>query len=152
MKTAKEIMSREVHAVTEDTSIDELAKAFIGKKESGFPVLDAEGKLIGVVTESDLIHQNQRLHIPTAITLLDSIIFLESSKKLEEEIRRMAATKVGEIMTRNPRTVGPDAPVSEVAELMAESHFYTIPVVEDDKVIGVIAKLDIVRSMASPKQ
>lgn len=152
MKTAKEIMSVEVHAVTEDTSIDELAKAFIEKGESGFPVLDAEGKLVGVVTESDLIHQNQRLHIPTAVTLLDSIIFLESSKKLEEEIRRMAATKVGEIMTRNPKTVAPDVPVSDVAALMAESHYYTIPVVEDDKVIGVIAKLDIVRSMASTKQ
>lgn len=152
MKTAKEIMSREVHSVTEATPIDELAKAFIEKGKSGFPVLDCEGNLVGVVTESDLIHQNQRLHIPTAVTLFDAVIYLGSSKKLEDEVRRMAATVVGEIMAKNPTTVAPETPVNEVAALMAEKHFYTIPVVDGGALVGIIGKLDVVRSMASPKK
>jgi len=148
-KTAADIMTRNVYTVTEATPIDELARAFSSKGVSGFPVLDSTGNLVGVVTESDLIHQNQRLHIPTAVALFDAVIFLGSSKRLEAEIRRMAATRVGEIMTKGPVTVAEATPVDEVAALMAERDVDTVPVIDESgRLVGVIGKIDVIRSLA----
>jgi CBS domain-containing protein len=149
-KTAADIMTRNVYTVTESTPIEELARAFGSQGVSGFPVLDSAGNLVGVVTESDLIHQNQRLHIPTAVALFDAVIFLGSSKRLEAEIRRMAATRVGEIMTANPVTVEEETPVDEVAALMADGDIHTVPVVDESgRLAGVIGKIDVIRSMAA---
>ena len=149
-KTASDIMTREVHTVTESTPIEELARAFSEKGVSGFPVLDLEGNLVGVVTESDLILQNQRLHIPTAVALFDAVIFLGSSRRLEEEIRRMTATRVEEIMTRDPVSLGEDTPVDEIATLMAEKDVHTLPVVDGEgRLIGVVGKIDVIRSLAT---
>lgn len=151
MKTARDIMTRDVFTVTAATSLDELAKAFSDKRVSGFPVLDAEGNLVGVVTESDLIHQNQRLHIPTVVALFDAVIVLGSSKRLEEEIQRVTATTVGEVMTRDPVTVREDTPAVEVAALMADKDAHTLPVLnEDGRVVGVVGKLDVIRGLSAP--
>ncbi len=148
--TARDIMTRDVFTVTAQMSIDELARAFGERRVSGFPVLDPEGALIGVVTESDLIHQNQRLHIPTTVAIFDAVIVLGSSKKLEEEMRRLAATTVEEVMCREPVTVSEDTPVSEVATLMAEEEVDTVPVLDPDgKLVGVIGKRDVIRAMAA---
>lgn len=150
MKTAREIMTRQVRTVAEDTSIEALARAFEETEVSGFPVLDAEGKLVGVVTESDLIHQNQRLHIPTAVAIFDAVFVLGSSKRLEEEIQRMSATRAGEIMTRDPVTVREDATMEEVATIMGDQGVHTLPVLDDSgHLVGVIGKRDIIRALGS---
>jgi CBS domain-containing protein len=151
MKTARDIMTREVFTVTAGTPLDELARAFSAKRVSGFPVVDEEGALVGVVTESDLIHQNQHLHIPTAVAIFDAVIVLGSSKRLEEEIRQLSATIVGEIMTRTPVTVLEDSTVSEIAGLMADKGVHTLPVLDETgRLVGVVGKLDIIRGMAAP--
>ncbi len=148
MKRARDIMTRTVHTVPPDMPLDALAKAFTEKRVSGFPVVDQEGKIIGVVTESDLIHQNQRLHIPTTIALFDAVIVLGSSRRLEEEIRRVAATTVGEIMTPDPVTVDEDMPVEEIAALMAERRIHTLPVLDaEGNLVGVIGKVDVIRGL-----
>ncbi len=151
MTKARDIMTRDVHCVTAATPIQELARSFAEKRVSGFPVLDDDGRLAGVVTESDLIHQNQRLHIPTVVALFDSVIVLGSSKRLEEEIRQMSATRVAEIMSRDPVTVTGETPVEDVARIMAESHVHTIPVLDEGgALVGVIGKRDVIRAMAGP--
>lgn len=148
MKTARDIMTREVHTVTPATPIEDLARTFTEKRVDGFPVLDADGRLVGVVTEGDLIHQNQRLHIPTVVALFDAVVVLGSSKRLDEEIRRLTATRVEEIMTREPITVGEDTPVDEIATLMAEEDVHTLPVVDAaGGLVGVIGKVDVIRSL-----
>ncbi|MDW7709070.1 MAG: CBS domain-containing protein [Deferrisomatales bacterium] len=151
MKTAREIMTRDVHTVPPELSLQDLARAFDERRVSGFPVLDGDGKLVGVVTETDLIHQNQRLHIPTAVAIFDAVVVLSSSRKLEEEMRRVAATTVGEIMTRAPVTVGEDATVEEIATVMGEQGVHTLPVLgPEGQLAGVIGKRDVIRAMASP--
>ena len=92
-QTAREIMTSPARTVSPDTSIEELARRFADTGTSGFPVVDQDGVVVGVVTEADLLHQNERLHIPTTFVLLDAVITLGSSKKLEEEMRRIAAAK-----------------------------------------------------------
>ena len=130
-------------------SIQDLAKRFAETGTSGFPVVDAAGTVVGVVTEADLLHQNERLHIPTTFVLLDAVITLGSSKKLEDEMRRIAAAEVAEIMTPDPVTVAAGAPVAEVARLFTERRVHTLPVLsEDGELVGVIGKLDVIRTMA----
>jgi CBS domain-containing protein len=150
MKTARDIMTKDVFTVTESTPLDELARAFSDRGVSGFPVVDARGGLVGVVTETDRIHQNQRLHIPTAVAIFDAVILLGSSKRLDDEIRRMTATTVGEIMVRDPVTVAPEASASDVAALMADKDVHTLPVVDESgALVGVVGKLDVIRALAS---
>lgn len=98
-------MTKNVYTVTSEMTIERLARILINHKISGVPVLDDNGKLIGIVTEDDLISQKKRLHIPTIINLFDSLIYLENPKHLEEDIKKMAAFKVGDICTRNVVTI-----------------------------------------------
>lgn len=148
MLTAKDIMTTRVHAVTTETSVDELAKLFVETGVNAVPVLDAEGRLEGIVTETDLVEQDRPLHIPTVISIFDWVLYLESEKKFREEVDRISARKVGEICSREVVTCTPDTPVPEIADLMVEEKANLIPVVaEGGKVVGVVARLDIIRSM-----
>lgn len=152
MLTAKDLMSAEVIAVTVDTEIRELAKILAANRISGVPVLDGSGRVIGVVTESDLIFQNKKVHIPTAFAILDSFIFLEDPEKMEQELRKMAGTKVADICTANPVTVREDTAVEEIATLMAEKKIHTLPVLDQNgQLVGVIGKADLIRMIAEGK-
>ncbi len=149
MKTASDLMTTEVFTVTPQTKVADLAKLFTEKQVSGFPVVDESGALVGIITESDLIHRNERLHIPTMVTIFDAVLMLGSTKKVEDELKRMAATEVGEIMSTEPVTVATDADVSEIATVMGDRHIHTIPVVDPaGKLVGVIGKRDLIRNMA----
>jgi CBS domain-containing protein len=110
-------------------------------------VLDREGKLRGIVTETDLVEQDKPLHIPTVISLFDWVLYLESEKNFREEVQKITARKVSEICSTEVVTCSPDTPVSEVAALMVEKKAHLIPVVESERVVGVVARLDIIRSM-----
>ncbi|MCW5198131.1 CBS domain-containing protein, partial [Desulfobulbus sp. F3] len=106
-------------------------------------------KVIGVVTESDLIFQNKKVHIPTALAIFDAFIFLEDPDKMERELKKMAGSIVADICTTKPVTVREDTPIEEVATLMAEKKIHTLPVLDDDgQLVGVIGKSDIIRMIA----
>jgi len=148
MITAKEIMTEEVITVTKNTSIKNLSSLFIKHKVNGFPVLDEDKQLIGIVTEKNLIEQNKNLHIPTVIALFDAVIYLESGKKFEEEVKRFNATQVKDIYTSNVVTVSPDTSIHEIASLMAEKSVHSTPVVDGNTILGIIGKLDIIKGLA----
>jgi CBS domain-containing protein len=147
MLKAKDIMTRKVHSVTVDTGVEELARLFVEKRVSAMPVLDNDGKLRGIVTETDLVEQDKPLHIPTVISIFDWVLYLESEKNFRDEVQKITARKVGEICSTEVVTCSPDTPVSEIAALMVEKKAHLIPVVEEGKVVGVVARLDIIRSM-----
>lgn len=148
MLTAKDIMTRDVITVKGDTRVSELADILTKNRISGAPVVDDSGRVIGVVTESDLVEQSKSLHLPTVFTILDSVIFLEGAKHFEKELKKMTGAKVEDIYTEDPLTVNPDTPIREVATIMAEKKTYTIPVVEGGKLVGIIGKADVVRATA----
>ncbi|HET98378.1 MAG TPA: CBS domain-containing protein [Desulfurivibrio alkaliphilus] len=152
MPVAREIMSREVVTVGPEMPVEELAALLWAKRISGAPVVDGEGRLVGVVTESDLIDQAKKLHIPTAIAILEAVIFLERGRKVEQEVSKMAGSRVGDICAKNPVTVAPDTPLDEIATIMAEKHLHTLPVMEHEHLVGVIGKSDIIRTLARPPQ
>jgi len=148
MVKARDIMKKDVITVTPDTSVEELGRLFIEKNISGAPVLDDKGGLYGIVTENDLIRQNRKFHIPTVLRIFDAIIPLESDSRVEEEIRRMTASTVGEICTREVVTIGGDTPLADIATIMSERRIHLLPVVEGGRVVGIVGKKEVIRGVS----
>jgi len=149
MKTAKDIMNKEVITVPTDLAVNELASLFMEKKISGAVVVNGDGGVQGVVTESDLIDQKKNLHIPTVAAILDAVIMLENPFKLDKEFKKMTGTTVGDIATMDPVTVTEDTSFEELASIMADKGLHTLPVVSNGKLTGVIGKTDIIRAISS---
>jgi predicted transcriptional regulator len=148
MLTAQNIMTHDVVTVKENATVRELAALLLERNISGAPVVDETGAVIGVVTESDLIFQNKKVHLPTAFAILDAFVFLERPEKMETELKKIAGSKVGDICSRKLISVGPETELEELATLMAEKKIHTLPVMSDGRLVGVIGKSDIIRTIA----
>ncbi len=148
MLTAKDIMTKNVVTVKPGASIEELASLLVKHQISGVPVLDEAGALYGIVTENDLISQNKRLHIPTVVSFLDAAIYLESSKKFEAEVKRITATRAGDICARTVVTIAEDTTLADIATLMDEKKIQLLPVVTNGKMVGIVGKRDVVKAVA----
>jgi CBS-domain-containing membrane protein len=147
MPTVADIMTRDVITVTPQTGLRELARILSEKNINGVPVVDDQGKVLGVVCDSDLVNQNRPLHIPTVFVILDSVIPLENPWRFQKEFKRLTATTVEDIYSRPAVVVEPDTDVSEVARLMGERKFYTVPVVDKGRLVGIVGKADVIRSL-----
>jgi nucleotide-binding universal stress UspA family protein/predicted transcriptional regulator len=143
--TAINIMETDVIKVSPDTDIISAAQILLENHINGVPVVDLEDRLQGILCQSDLIFQQKKVSIPTVFSFLDGIIPLSSSKQLDKELQKIAAINVGQAMVKNPVTAHPDMPISEIASLMVEKHFHTIPVVEEGKLVGIVGKEDILK-------
>ena len=147
MLTAENIMSTEVVSVHPQTDLKELAELFQKYKVSSMPVTDEQGDLFGIITTTDLIERDTTLHIPTVVSLFDWVLYLESEKNFEDQVRRISAQTVAEICSTDVITCDPKTPVPEVAELMVKHKVHLVPVVAGKKILGVIARLDILRAL-----
>jgi CBS domain-containing protein len=148
MLTAKDIMTKDVLTVRPETSLEEFAGLLMNNQISGAPVVDAGGALIGIMTENDLINQNKRLHIPTVVSFLDAAIYLESSKKFADEVKRVTATRVGELCIRTVVSISEGTTLTDIATIMAERKVHLLPVVKAGKVVGIVGKRDVVKAVA----
>lgn len=148
MLKAKDILTKDVIKVGKDMLIKDLSERFVKHRVSGFPVVDENDNLVGVVTEKDLIDQNKSLHMPTVIALFDAVIYLESNKKFKEEVKRFTGTRVQDIYTPKAITVTMETPLADIASIMADKNIHTLPVVDNDLMVGVIGKIDLIRGMA----
>ncbi len=145
---AADIMTRDVITVTPETSVEELGRLFIERDISGAPVVDSEGRLVGIVTENDLIKKERPFHIPTIIRIFDAIIPIESDSRVEEEIKKMTATTVQDICTRDVITVDVHTTLPEIAEIMTEKGVHLLPVMDGDRLVGIIGKKDVIRAIS----
>jgi CBS domain-containing protein len=148
MLQARDVMTTEILTATPETSISELSKILENRKIGGVPVVDKGGRLVGVITQNDLVERARDLELPPAINILDLHIYLQIPSQMIHRVEKMLGTTVGDCMTPDPITVSPETPVSEVAALMAKQKVHTIPVVEGEKLVGIIGKMDLVRGMA----
>ena len=149
MITAKDIMTREVITISPDTEIAQAAKLLLTNRINGLPVIDDAGKLVGILCQSDLIIQQKNIPIPSLFTLLDGFISLTSSKKLDKEVEKIAATKVADAMTANPVTVNSDTGIEDIAALMVEKGYHTLPVVDAGNLVGIVGKEDVLKTLIS---
>jgi CBS domain-containing protein len=149
MLTAGDIMTAEPITVTPDMDIVGAAKLLLDNRFNGLPVVDVSGRLVGILCQSDLIAQQKKLPIPTLFTFLEGLIQLTSSKQIEKQVRKIAALTVSEAMTPEPVTVRPDTGLETVAALMVDSNLHTLPVVEGTRLVGIIGKEDVLRTLLS---
>ena len=149
MTKVSEIMTTEVITVGPETKVTEATKILLDRRINGLPVVDADNTLMGIICQSDIIVQQKKWPVPTVFTLLDGIIPLSSISHLEKEVKKMSATTVEDAMTQDPTTTSPDAEIEEVAELMVNKNYHTIPVVEDGKLVGIVGKEDILKTLTS---
>jgi len=142
-----------VITVTPDTEITQAAKLLLENHFNGLPVVDESGKLIGIICQDDLIVQQKRLPLPSLFTFFDGLIPLTSYRSLEKEVEKIVAATVSQAMTTDPITIDPDASLEDIATLMVNNNIHTLPVLDRDRLVGVIGKEDVLRTlMPSEKQ
>lgn len=146
---AKDIMTKEVIAVKSRDLVEDVIKILMDKNISGVPVVDEENHVIGIVTEGDLIYRSKKLKIPTFFSILDGYVFLESTKTIEKQLKKMVGYRVEDVMTTEVITVEEDQTVEEVATLMTKEKINRVPVVAEDKLVGIISRRDIIRSYST---
>ena len=152
MLTVKNIMTRDLITLSPDTEIVHAAKLLLEKGINGIPVVDKKGELVGIICQSDLIAQQKRLPIPSIFTLLDGFIPLASMKHFEKAVQKIAATTVADAMTPNPVTVQTETSIEELASLMVDKSFHTLPVVDEGKLVGVVGKEDVLKTLTSESE
>lgn len=147
MLTARDLMTTEVITLTPDTDILQAAQVLLDNGINGAPVVDENNRVLGILCQSDLVVQQKRLPLPSVFTLLDIIIPLSSTRQLEKQVSKIAALKVSEAMTKDPVSVRPDTDIETIAALMVDNNFHTLPIVEDERLVGVIGKEDVLKTL-----
>lgn len=149
-KTVADIMTRDPVTVSPDATLTEVIKILAERRISGLPVVDSTGKLIGIISETDLMWRETGVTPPAYIMLLDSVIYLENPGQYERELHKALGQTVQEAMSSNPVTITPDKPLREAAQLMHERSVHRLPVLDSaGRVVGILTRGDIVRTMAA---
>ena len=145
---ARDIMTADPVTVGPELTVTEAAHLMTERRVGALPVVQG-GKMVGLVTEGDLIMQDARVHFPTYLSLLGGYVFAPgANERFESSLRKAVAATVADVMTHEPITVTADASVTDVATLMVERDIARVPVMDGDTVIGIVTKSDIVRSLA----
>jgi CBS domain-containing protein len=152
MLKAKDIMTKDVVYVSPETEVSQAAKLLLEKHFNGLPVLDEKKRLVGIICQSDLVFQQKKIPIPSMFTLMDSVITLRSVHQIEKEVEKMAAITAAQAMTPDPVSVDPDATIEEIASLMVRDSIHTLPVVEKGKLVGIIGKEDVLRTLITEEK
>ena len=152
MKTAAEIMDADVPAVSPDAdaraAIELLAKTDMG----AIPVIDQERKVVGIVSESDLVLGDEEadLHLPHYLNIMGGVVFVGSMKGFEKRLNKAFATKVSELMTADPIAVGEDDDAETVAKTITEQHHNHLPVVDGEgRLAGMVTRADALAALVA---
>jgi CBS-domain-containing membrane protein len=147
MLTVADIMTRNVVSIKGTTTVREMAGIFDTMRLGTLPVVDDAGNLTGIVTASDLVEQDRPLHMPTVISLFDWIIPLEGEESLQRNLNMITAQTAAELASTDVVSVSPSESVSNAAEIMSNRKLHALPVVEGKKLVGMVSRIDIIRSM-----
>jgi len=143
---AHQIMTRPVITVTPETSILEAAKTMLRRHVSGLPVVDAAGKLVGIVSEGDFIHRGE---IGTPRRRSWFMRFILGPGQAATDFVREHGSKIAEIMTADPLTIAEDTPLERIVELMEKHGVKRLPVTRDDKLVGIVSRANLLQAVAS---
>lgn len=149
-KTVQDVMTSKPITVNPKTLLTEAIKILASNKISGMPVVNDGGKLVGVISETDLMWRETGVEPPPYFMFLDSIIYLENPARYEKEIHKALGQIVEDVMTKKSITVSADEALPKAAHLMMEKKIRRLIVVDDNGlVIGILTRGDIIRSMAN---
>jgi CBS domain-containing protein len=147
----RDIMDSDPATVRPNTPVQDVVRTMRENELPGLPVVDGEGRVVGMVTEADLVLPDDEgdLHIPHYINLFGGTVFLEPLSRFEDRLRKAFASKAEDMMTRDPETVGPDTTVRDAARIIHESGHNRLPVVEDGRLVGVVTRVDVLGALAA---
>jgi CBS domain-containing protein len=148
----REAMTADPVTVSPDASVEDVVRLMREHELPGLPVVDGDSRLLGIVTESDLViaDDDGDLHIPHYVELFGGMVFMpESVKRFEERFHKAAAATARDMMTPEPVTVEPDDPVRKAARLIADSGHNRLPVVDGDRLVGVVTRVDVLGALAA---
>ena len=150
MKTAAEIMDTVVPAISPEAPARDAIELLAQTDKGAIPVTDEERRVIGIVSESDLVLGDEEadLHLPHYLNIMGGIVFVGSMKGFEERLNKAFATKVSELMSADPVVVGADDEVESVARTIAETHHNHLPVVDGDgRLAGMVTRADALAAL-----
>ncbi|MBR8835970.1 MAG: CBS domain-containing protein [Stigonema ocellatum SAG 48.90 = DSM 106950] len=150
LNTVADVMSRDLIIVKPETPLKEAVQILAERRISGLPVVDDSGKLVGIISETDLMWQETGVTPPAYIMFLDSVIYLQNPATYERDLHKALGQTVGEAMTKNPITISPNKSLKEAAKVMQEHSLHRLPVLDSEgQVVGILTSGDIIRAMAS---
>jgi CBS domain-containing protein len=146
----RDVMTKEVATLSPDLPVAEAADRLAAARYGAMPVVAADGRLLGLLRDEDLIVSEARLHVPTMLNVLGLTLALPGEmKRFEGELHKVAGASVGEVMQSDPRTIGEDASLEELATVMHEHDATHLPVVDaQGQLVGIVARGDLVRFIA----
>ncbi len=149
--TVREIMETYVPPVYPDDPVEQVVRTMRDHELPGVPVINEGGRCVGIITEHDLIMvgETEDLHLPHYIELFGGIVFLESTKKFEERLRKAIGATAGDVMTEEPITIEPEATVAAAGRLIARHKHNRLPVVEHGRLIGVVTRIDVLDALTA---
>ena len=150
-KTVADVMTPNPILAKPDMPLKQAIKILAEQRISGLPVVSEAGKLVGIISETDILWQESGITPPPYITILDSVIYLENPSRYEKELHKALGQTVEEVMTQEPvTTITPDKSLSEAARLLNEKRVHQLPVLDESgQVIGILTCGDIIRTMAN---
>lgn len=150
VKTVADIMDPDPVTVRPHDDVQTVVRLLKEHDLRGLPVVNEYGRVVGIVTESDLVIPDEQgdLHIPHYLELFGGVVFLEPLRRFEERLKKAFASKVADLMTPDPVTISPDASVKEAAGVIAETHHDRLPVVDHGRLVGVVTRVDVLGALA----
>lgn len=143
-----DIMTLDVIKVRPETRVSEVARLMSQHNLSGLPVVDEDNTVVGVVTELDMMLRNTHFKLPDFIFIFDIMLPLELPGHYRERLEKALGTTARELMSEPAVTISSAATIDELVELMVKRRINPVPVVEDDGLVGIVSRADIIRLMA----
>jgi CBS domain-containing protein len=149
-QTVANWMTREVLTVTPTMPLSEAVQFLVDRKISGLPVVNDAGKLVGVLSESDLMWREKGLDEPPYMIFLGGVIFFQNPATYDRDLHKTLGQTVGEVMSPHPISIDADTLLPVAARIMHDKKIHRLPVVDTDRhPIGIITQSDIVRAIAA---
>jgi CBS domain-containing protein len=150
VKTAAEIMDADVPTVAPDADAREAVRLLASTDKGAIPVIDSDRRLVGIVSESDLVLGDEEadLHLPHYLNIMGGVVFVGSMKGFEERLEKAFATKVSELMSADPVVVNDYSSAETVARRIAENHHNHLPVVDEEgRLLGLVTRADALAAL-----
>jgi CBS domain-containing protein len=143
---AHQIMTKPVITVTSDTTIVEAANTMLQRRLSGLPVVDAQGKLVGIVSEGDFIRRGE---LGTQRKRGRFLAFILGPGQAATDFVHERGRKVAEVMTPEPISITEDTPLEKIVALMERNHVKRLPVMRGDRIVGIVSRANLLQAVAS---
>jgi len=144
----REVMSTDVVTFRPEESVQDAYRVMVDAEVDGGPVVDENRHVVGMLSTGDLLVQETKLHYPTVVSLFGAYLELPSShRRFEEDLRRAVGADVGDVMTRHVESCSPDDTLERAATLMHEHDVSRLPVTEGGRLVGIVARGDILRAV-----